>query len=215
MAQKSNYVIDQIQLGPMENFIYFVGCPTTKEMAVIDPAWDANFIFDHVQKKGFKLVCLLLTHGHYDHADAADEISNKLNIPVYISKFEADFYRPETKHLKNVEHDEIIKVGALEIKCLHTPGHTPGCQCFLLCDKLFTGDTLFVDAVGRWDLPGGSVKKLFHSLYHVLGKLPDNVTIYPGHGYGAISSSTIAEQKITNPYLQAENIQRFLKDFAQ
>jgi glyoxylase-like metal-dependent hydrolase (beta-lactamase superfamily II) len=106
----------------------------------------------------------------------------------------------------------VIRVGNLTIKCLHTPGHTPGSLCFLSEDSLFTGDTLFVDACGRVDMPGGDAKKMWWSLNQVLRGLDDSITVYPGHDYGGSPTSTIGEQKRSNPYMNYDSVQQFMRD---
>jgi hydroxyacylglutathione hydrolase len=103
----------------------------------------------------------------------------------------------------------VINVGTLPVRCLHTPGHTPGCLCFHADESVFTGDTLFVDACGRCDFAGGSPKQMFDSLHRVLGALPDRTTVYPGHDYGDVAVSSLERERARNPYLQVGSAEAF------
>ena len=197
-------------VGPMENFIYFLGDAETRGIAVIDPAWDVNFLRSEAAKEKLKIVMVLLTHGHPDHVNGLDELLKAHNVPVYISEHEASMYTPRIKGLKKIKPNEKITIGNLEIECLHTTGHTPGCQCFLAKGHLISGDTLFIDGCGRCDLPGGNAKIMYQSLYNVVMQLPDSTLIYPGHNYGPVPYATLAEQKKTNPYLNCKNLEEFL-----
>lgn len=205
-------ILEQMEIGPMNNFIYFIGDKAGSEVAVVDPAWDVDFLRKHAQKKGYKITAVFLTHGHPDHVNGLEALQKTHDIPVYLSAHEAAYYTPFCKHLIKVENNQKIKLGNLEFECLHTPGHTPGCQCFKYKDVLITGDTLFIDGCGRCDLPGGNPKMMFRSLYEVILKLPDQTILYPGHNYGEVPFATLAEQKMTNPYLQAGNLKNFLDE---
>ncbi|HOW36520.1 MAG TPA: MBL fold metallo-hydrolase [Candidatus Omnitrophota bacterium] len=209
MPEKPPLLLEQIEIGPMGNFAYFLGDKKTGEIAVVDPAWDADFILNEAGRKKLTLKAVLLTHGHFDHTNAIDGLLKTKDIPVYISEGEAEFQTPDCPNLKKIKDHEMIKIGNIEIRCLHTPGHTPGCQCFLAEGNLLTGDTLFIDSIGRCDLPEGDVKAMYHSLYNVIMKLPDTTVIYPGHQYGPVSSATLGEQKKTNPYLQCRSFEEF------
>jgi glyoxylase-like metal-dependent hydrolase (beta-lactamase superfamily II) len=196
----------------MGNLIYFLGDKSTNKVAVVDPAWNIPLIIQEAKKSKLEIVCGLLTHGHYDHSDGAKDLVRELNIPVYISEKEIKMYLPECPNLKTTKDHEKITIGNIEIECLHTPGHTPGCQCFFLKGHLITGDTLFVNACGRCDLPGGSPKMMYNTLYHVLSQLPDDTIIYPGHAYGPRLSSTLGQERKTNPYLSCLDEKDFLKN---
>lgn len=207
---KQTIVIQRIPLGPMGNLAYLVGDKSSKKATVIDPAWDIPHILQEAQKHSWEITCGLLTHGHYDHADGANALAGQLNIPIYISEKEISLYRPDCPLLKTTKDRQKIMVGDLAIECLHTPGHSPGCQCFLLSGHLFSGDTLFVNACGRCDLPGGNPQQMYRTLYHVLGQLPDETVLYPGHAYGARLSSTLGQERTTNPYLTCIDENDFL-----
>ena len=194
----------------MDNFIYFLGDAATKEIAIIDPAWDVNFLRSEAKKNGFTITNIFLTHGHHDHVNGIAELQKTHDVPVYISDHEADFYIPKCKNLKKMKPNEMLQIGGLQIKTLHTPGHSPGCQCFLIDGHLIAGDTIFIDGCGRCDLPGSDPKAMYNSLFNVVKKLPDSTIIYPGHNYGPTPVATLAQQKMSNPYLQADSLEEFL-----
>ncbi len=196
----------------MENFQYFLGDARSKEIAVVDPSWDVDHLCVAAEKNGYKITCVLLTHGHPDHVNGLKEILTRHDVPAYISRHEAPFLKPKHKNIVEVEDRQKIKIGGIEIECLLTPGHTPGCQCFLYKNVLISGDTLFIDGCGRCDLPGSDPRKMYNSLYKVILELPDTTVIYPGHNYGPTPSATLASQKRTNPYLTCADIEEFLSE---
>lgn len=197
-------------VGSMQNFAYLIGDPETRQVAVVDPAWDIDLICRQAENNNLKIVSILLTHGHYDHVDGVDDLLQRYDVPVYISQQELEIYTPNCKNLKKVKNHEKIKIGNINIECILTPGHTPGCQCFYVPGHLITGDTLFIHGCGRCDLPGGDATKMYHSLYNIIGKLPDETIIYPGHFYGPSETATLRSQKETNPYLKSSSLEHFL-----
>jgi len=205
-------ILQQMELGPMQNFLYFLGDPLTREIAVVDPAWDVDFLRKEAKRQDLKITCVLLTHGHPDHVNGLEELLSTHNVPVYVSQHEAPIFKPKGKNIRDVHPHEKLKIGGLEIECLHTPGHSPGCQCFWVQGQLISGDTLFIDGCGRCDLPGSDPAQMHDSLYNTILKLPDSTLIYPGHNYGPFPSDTLANQKKTNPYLQCHNLQEFLEE---
>ena len=109
-----------------------------------------------------------------------------------------------------VDGGDSTRVGNVDVTFLHTPGHTPGSQCFLVQGHLISGDTLFIGACGRCDLPGSSPEEMYASLTHTLAKLDDRTLVFPGHNYAPKAYSTIADKKRSNPYLQFQSLQDFL-----
>ena len=203
----------QVQLGPMQNFSYIIGDENSEEAAVVDAGWDVDKLIDIVNKEKLKINKIILTHSHYDHTQKVDELASKTNAMVY---FHEDDYNEIKRVIKNpnikihkLKNNDEIKVGNIKIKIMHTPGHSPGAICLLFENKLITGDTLFVNAIGRTDLAGGDSIKLFESLQK-LKKLKDDIEVYPGHDYGEIPFSTIGGEKKTNPYLMCETKEQFL-----
>jgi glyoxylase-like metal-dependent hydrolase (beta-lactamase superfamily II) len=118
--------------------------------------------------------------------------------------------RPRVSGLVEVTQKDKLSVGKIDFDILYTPGHTPGCQCFLAQGHLITGDTLFINGCGRCDLPGSDPKVMYNSLYNVLMKLPDETVVYSGHNYGPTPTDTMGHQKQTNPYLQCNSLKEFL-----
>lgn len=204
MNLPENLILKQMRLGPMENFVYFLGDATSRKIAVIDPAWDVDFICREADTLGHKIISVLLTHGHPDHINGVNEITSRLGIPVYISRHENPVYKLQGD-VRLLDDRQKIKIGNIEVECILTPGHTPGSQCFKYKGVLITGDTLFIDACGRCDLPGGDAQQLQDSLHNIISNLPDSTVIYPGHQYGPVSYATLEEQKKTNPYLLQKN----------
>lgn len=210
MTTQSHLILEQMEVGPMKNFIYFLGDKSAGEIAVVDPAWDVEYLRARARKRGYTITHIFLTHGHPDHVNGLDDLLSTHDVPVYISENEAPFYTPRCKNLIKVSDRQKLKVGSIAFECIFTPGHTPGCQCFKSGDALIAGDTLFIDGCGRCDLPGGAPEMMYRSLRDVIMKLPDSTIIYPGHNYGDAPFATLAEQKKTNPYLQSESLQTFL-----
>ena len=199
----------------MENYVYFVGSKSKKEAAVIDTAWDVPAILNAAQDEGVKLTHALVSHYHFDHTNGLPDLLKSLDIPVYINKAEASWMKGlAASNTKSVDSGDSIKIGNVEIKFLHTPGHTPGSQCFYVDDCLVSGDTLFINACGRTDLPGGSPEQLFSSL-KALKRLDDKTILYPGHNYADRPTSTMGEEKENNPFLQLTSLDQFLKVFSR
>ncbi len=138
----------------------------------------------------------------------------KVKVKVHVNKHEAEGVKKVSglsdSDLVMVEAGDVGKVGNLEVKYIHTPGHTPGSQCFLVEGNLISGDTLFVNSCGRVDLPGASPADMYHSLNHTLKNLDDATVVYPGHAYSSESSTTIADQKRHNMYMRFDNLDDFL-----
>ena len=218
----------QLPVGEMANLAYLVGSRETREALVVDPAWDVDALLDRAEADGMRVVGALVTHYHQDHVggdlfgfsiEGLGRLLERCPVPIHVNEREALGLRrvtgvSETDLVRHAGGD-VVEVGPVRVKLLHTPGHTPGSQCFLVetpgrPDALVSGDTLFLGSCGRVDLPGSDPKQMYESLHHQLGRLPDATLLFPGHLYSAEPSSTIGEQKRTNPYLRVSRLDDFL-----
>ncbi|HKF30580.1 MAG TPA: MBL fold metallo-hydrolase [Candidatus Binataceae bacterium] len=223
MADERRLYLRQAQIGPMANYVYILGDPGSRKAAVVDPAWDTNAICDFAEKEGYEIDKILITHYHQDHLgghmmgqtiEGSAEMLTRVKAKVYVNRHEAEGTKRvaglSDSDLVKMDAGDVIKVGDIEVKFLHTPGHTPGSQCFLAAGNLIAGDTLFINSCGRVDLPGSDPEAMYYSLNQTLKSLDDSTVVYPGHAYSNESSSTIGKQKRTNMYLRFENLDDFL-----
>ena len=176
---------------------------------MVDPGYNSEVIVDIIRSQKLHLKYVINTHHHLDHIG-----DNGVLKKIFGSKVVAHKLSQVEKDVE-VDDGDIITVGALSIRVIHTPGHTPDSICLLVGDKLLTGDTLFVGECGRTDLPGGSSKELYSSLFDKLAKLDDNIEVYPGHDYGPRPNSTIGTEKITNYVLKKRSLQEFIEFMRQ
>ncbi|MBK7860360.1 MAG: MBL fold metallo-hydrolase [Archangiaceae bacterium] len=205
--------VRQLALGPMKNFVYLVGAEGAPEVAVIDPAWDVPAIFDAAEQDGKKVSAAVVSHHHHDHINGLPALLARADVPVYAQKAELDFSEELQEHrsaIRAVGPGEAVKVGPLELKLIHTPGHTPGSQCVYCGGALVSGDTVFVNACGRCDFPGGSAEQMFDSLHRVLGGLPGETKLFPGHDYGDVQVSSLDRERQQNPYFKLGAVGEFL-----
>lgn len=206
--------VRQMTLGPMKNFVYLVGPADGAEVAVVDPAWDVPAILTAVEEDGKRLVAAFLSHHHFDHINGVAPLLAARDVPVYAQRAEIDFadaLAPFRGALKAVAPGEVVPVGALEVTCIHTPGHTPGSQCLHCGGALVAGDTVFVNACGRCDLSGGDPQAMHDSLHRVLGGLDSSTVLYPGHDYGDVPVSSLGRERAQNPYFQLAALPDFVR----
>lgn len=211
----------------MVNFVYLIGDRDRRECVVVDPAWDVAGIAAIAAQDGMKLTGALATHYHPDHVGGSfpglgvvEGIVSLLEthpMKVHCQKTEAEWIQKMTgisaSDLELHESGDSLMVGGTRIQLLHTPGHTPGSQCFLVDRKLVAGDTLFLQGCGRTDLPGGDPDEMYRSLHQRLAKLPDDTMLYPGHLYSEEPSATLGETRRTNYVFQMKSLEdwrRFL-----
>jgi len=203
----------QIEVGPMQNFSYIIGDQNSKSASIIDAGWEIDKLINIAFKEKLKINKIILTHSHYDHVQEINELATKTNATVYFHELEFDeikkFIKNNEIKIIKLKNNDIINIGEIKTNIIHTPGHTPGAICILFQNKLLTGDTLFVNAIGRTDLAGGNPIRLFESLQK-LKKLNDGIEIYPGHDYGDLLFSTIGNEKKNNPYFKCESKEQFL-----
>ena len=206
--------IKQIRLSKMATFCYLIGDAQSKNCALIDPAFETGRILAEVKNSGYRVTHIINTHAHSDHtagneaikrATAAKLLIHELDAGRLVNMINKTFSRvlggkgsPQPDVL--LKDNDIIHIGQLSLRVLHTPGHTAGGICLYLDGHIFTGDTLFVGAVGRTDLPGGSPQQLLASIREKIYTLPGGTIVWPGHDYGPLPSSTVENEKNTNPY---------------
>ena len=203
--------LKQLELGPMQNFIYLVGDPATREAAVVDPGWEVPAILAAAEQDGYRITRAFVTHHHFDHVRGLTELLQAVDVLVHVHRSDAPLLDVEPGSLKPVAGSETIRVGGVPIQLIHTPGHTPGSQCLLVDGRLLSGDTLFIRACGRCDLPGGDPRALYDSLAKKLKVLDDATTLYPGHNYAETPTARLGEEKRLNPFLAAPSLDAFLR----
>ena len=202
--------VHQLALGTMANFIYVLEDTTTKQAAIVDPAWDVRSILRLITDHKLDLTYILLTHGHFDHTDGINECLAYKDVPVYLSKQELPKLIPECKNLVFTKDNDVISLGETSITILHTPGHSPGGQCFYSAPHLITGDTLFIDGCGRCDLGGSSLDDMYQSLERIK-VLPNDTLIYPGHDYADKAIDTLENQLQSNRFLTCDTKETFFR----
>ena len=229
MADASDLYFRQFAVGEMANLAYMVGSLSTREALVVDPAWNVDALIDQAEEDGMKVVGALVTHYHQDHIGGAlfgHEIEGLKRYlernpsAVHVNKHEAAGVAKvaDMPQSELTEHDggDVIEMGGVRVKLLHTPGHTPGSQCFLVeeagqAGSLVSGDTLFLGSCGRVDLPGADPEQMYESLNVTLKRLPDETLLFPGHLYSPEGHSTMGEQKRSNPFLRVASLDMFLQ----
>lgn len=203
-----------LPLGPLQTNCYVVACTVTNTAAVIDPAWDGRGIAKQVEKQGWTIAHILLTHTHFDHVGGLAELKDLTGAPVYVHpdaipllelaqvSAAAWGFTVETPPPPDIQLQagDIVEIGELRASVLFTPGHAPGHVCFHLPDHnvLLDGDVLFQGSIGRTDLPGGDYDLLMLNIWEKLMILPDNTRVLSGHG----PVTTIGDERRNNPFLQ-------------
>lgn len=183
-------IIKAIPAGIYGANCYVICDEETMEAVVLDPGGDSDYLISQIDKIGAKVKYILLTHGHVDHVGGVVDLKRKYNVPFYIHKADEEMIMMGTEVFGDlpvadgyIKEGDIITFGNLKVKCIHTPGHTPGGVCFLIEDKVFTGDTLFQGSIGRTDFAGGSYEQIISSIVNKILPLGDNVEVYPGHAF--------------------------------
>ena len=205
----------------MRNFAYLIGDRQTGDCVVVDPAYAAGDLVDVLEADGLHLSGVLVTHHHPDHVGGSmmgfelkglAELLERVSVPVHVNSQEAQYVSRITgipmSDLTSHEHGDKVSVGAIDIELLHTPGHTPGSQCFLLDGRLVAGDTLFLEGCGRTDFPGGDSDEIFRSLQK-LAQLTGDPTVFPGHWYSLEPSASLSEVKRSNYVYRVANLEQW------
>ena len=201
--------VHQIQVGSMQNFTYVVEDEDTCEAIVIDPSWELVEIELIIKRNNLKIKYIVNTHHHFDHTLGNEGIALSTNAQI------VQHENSDLKHDLTVKDGDTIEFGNSKLTVYHTPGHSKDSICLVGDGKIFSGDTLFVGNCGRVDLPGGSAKELYHSLFGILCTLDDDLVLFPGHNYGHEATSTLKQEKITNFILQNKTEQEFVEMFGQ
>jgi len=207
--------LKQMQVGNMAVFAYLLGDTATGEALVIDPAANIDGIIAQAEQNKVKIQYIVNTHGHVDHIAGNLDMKNKTGAKIIIHESDAEMLTSTPAMIlkmfgakqsptadRTVGDGDIISVGGISLKVLHTPGHSPGSVSLYTEGYVFTGDTLFVGGVGRTDLPGGSSQVMARSIQQKLCTLPDDTKVMPGHNYGGAPTSTIGREKTSNPFLR-------------
>ncbi len=203
----------------MQNYVYLVGDPETHTCVVVDPAWEIDLIVRAAEADGMTITAAVVTHTHPDHVGGSlfgqvipgvAELLERVPAKVYVHKAEREFLKGFGSDLEKVEAADTLDVGRIRITFIHTPGHTPGSQCFYVDGRLISGDTLFIGSCGRTDLPGGNPEEMYRSLTQRLMALDDLTVLYPGHNYGG-PFSTLGDERHRNPFLRSASLGEFLR----
>jgi len=211
----------------MVNFVYLIGDRETGESVIVDPAYDIDALLGVLEEDGMRCSGVLATHYHPDHVGGSmmgydivgvKELLEQVSVPIHAQKEEAEFITKvtglESKDVMEHSSGDIVNVGEIKIELIHTPGHTPGSQCFLVENRLVAGDTLFLEGCGRTDLPGGDPAALYDSLHNRLSKVPDEATLFPGHLYSPEPSAQMGDTRKQNYVFLPRTEEQWLTMFA-
>jgi glyoxylase-like metal-dependent hydrolase (beta-lactamase superfamily II) len=228
VSEDGDLYFAQIPVGQMANLAYLIGSRSTREVVLVDPAWSVDALLDRAEADGMKPIGALVTHYHQDHVggeifgmeiEGVARLLERCPVPLYVNQHEADGTRQVTgaseSDLRRMSGGDQIEIGEVRVRLLHTPGHTPGSQCFLVEEaggpgRLVSGDTLFLGSCGRVDLPGSDPEAMYRSLNEILKRLPDETLVFPGHLYSSEASDTLGNEKRTNPFLRVSSLDQFL-----
>ena len=211
----------------MVNFVYLIGDRETGESVIVDPAYDIDALLEILEEDGMQCSGVLATHYHPDHVGGSmmgydiigvKELLEHVSVPIHAQKEEDEFITKvtgiESKDVMEHSSGDIVTVGEIKIELIHTPGHTPGSQCFLVENRLVAGDTLFLEGCGRTDLPGGDPAALYDSLHNRLSKVPDEATLFPGHLYSPEPMALMGQTRQQNYVFLPRSEEQWLTMFA-
>lgn len=208
-------ILEQIQVGHMAVFAYLIGDEQTGEAMLVDPAADVGRLLGEARKRGLQIRLIVNTHGHVDHIAGNADCRKETGAKIVIHELDADMLTSTPSIMLRmfnakasppadltVRDGDTVSAGGISLQVFHTPGHTPGGVCLYSPGFVLTGDTLFVESVGRTDFPGGSWEALRNSIVTRLLTLPEETVVLPGHNYGRVPRSTIGHEKRHNPFLR-------------
>lgn len=204
-------ILESLPTGPLEVNCYILGCEKTRKAVVVDPGGNVEQILALLQRLELNLDLVINTHGHFDHVGGNRQLLESSGVELMLHEADQQLLGLAAEHAslyglqaelspepqKLLQGGEVVTVGELQIKVLHTPGHTPGGICLLVEDQVIVGDTLFAGSIGRTDLPGGNHQQLIDSIREQLLPLPDETVAHPGHG----PATSIGREKLYNPFL--------------
>lgn len=207
------YEVYQLKVGNPQywNFTYLIVDKQSRYAAIVDPAWDLELITQTLEQFAVRLKAILLTHSHIDHVNLAQTLAQRFHSRVYMSEHEAEYYRFQCNNLCLVQDLETLSIGATQITCLLTPGHTAGSTCFLLSESCFTGDTVFIEGCGICYMQGGSAERMFESIQKIKRIVKPFVQIYPGHSHGKLPGYPLSYLLKNNIYFQFEKKEHFIQ----
>lgn len=221
-----DYAVGDPIATQMVNFAYLIGDRETREAVVVDPAYAVGDLLDVLAEDEMRLSGVLVTHHHPDHVGGEmmgfslpglTDLLAREPVPVHVNSSEAEWVQRTTgvsaTDLRGHDHDDVVDVGSIPVRLLHTPGHTPGSQCFLVDGRLVSGDTLFLEGCGRTDFPGGDADAIYRSL-QALAALPGDPVVYPGHQYAAEPSAPLSAVRRTNFVFRPRSLEEWRSMFA-
>jgi glyoxylase-like metal-dependent hydrolase (beta-lactamase superfamily II) len=210
----------------MVNFVYVIGDRSSGEALVVDPAYAVQDIVNLVEADGMRLSGVLATHYHPDHVggemggwgvEGISALLELVQVPVHLQKEEVPWVERTTgvggSHLVGHDSGDVVRVGSIDVELIHTPGHTPGSQCFLVDGRLVAGDTLFLEGCGRTDLPGSDSEAMYDSIHNRLARVPDDAVLFPGHLYSADPSQSMGDTRRWNYVFRPRSIQEWTAMF--
>jgi glyoxylase-like metal-dependent hydrolase (beta-lactamase superfamily II) len=211
----------------MVNFVYAVGDRATGEALLVDPAYDVGALVELLAADGMRCVGVLATHYHADHVggllgghpiEGIVELLDRVDVPIHVQRTELPWIERSTgvgsDQLVAHAGGDVVAAGSIEVQLLHTPGHTPGGQCFFVRNRLVAGDTLFLQGCGRVDLPGSDPEAMYESLTTRLSRIPDDAVLYPGHRYAPQPSASMGETRRENVAFVPKSLDQWLAMFA-
>jgi len=202
-------IFKQVPVGTFQNFAYVIGDEKSKLCAIVDPAWEVDKLLRQCKELGLNVSYVINTHSHHDHVEGNDAVVKRTGAKIVAHE------KSRLRKDIQVKDGDLISIGSLKVRMIHTPGHSPDHICLLVDGNLLTGDTLFVGECGRTDLEGGSASEMYESLFNKLMVLDDSIKVHPGHDYGNKPSSSIGEERKNNYTLKPRTKEEFIKFMAQ